>query len=144
MVIMFLFVIIFSLVKMGFISMIFNIVLIMVVGGFMGWIGIYLDYSKLLIVFVVLGIVVDDMIYMMIWFKLEFEWVGDYWKVFVIIFNEVGCVLVIILVILVCGWLAMLMFIMEVMFWFSVLFFLIIVLVLLVDLFVMFFLIIWV
>ncbi|MGC1511253.1 efflux RND transporter permease subunit [Ketobacter sp.] len=138
-----LFAIIFSSVKMGLISMIPNIAPIMVVGGLMGWTGTYLDYSKLLIAPVALGIAVDDTIHMMTRFKLEFERVGDYRKAFVITFNEAGRALVITSVTLACGWSAMLMSTMEVTFWFSVLLSSTIALALLADLFVTPLLIIW-
>lgn len=109
----------------------------------MGWTGTYLDYSKLLIAPVALGIAVDDTIHMMTRFKLEFERVGDYRKAFVITFNEAGRALVITSVTLACGWSAMLMSTMEVTFWFSVLLSSTIALALLADLFVTPLLIIW-
>lgn len=138
-----LFALLFGSLKMGIVSMIPNIAPILIVGGLMGWVGTYLDYSKLLIAPVAVGIAVDDTIHMMTRFKLEFARLGNYRKAFEVTIHEIGRALVITSVTLVCGWSAMMASTMEVTFWFSILLSSTIVLALLADLFITPLLIIW-
>lgn len=138
-----LFSVLFGSLKMGLISMIPNVAPILIVGGLMGWVGTYLDYSKLLIAPVAVGIAVDDTIHMMTRIKLEFARWGNYRKAYQEAIQEVGRALVITSVTLICGWSAMLISTMEFTFWFSVLLSCTILLALLADLFIMPILIIW-
>jgi len=57
---------VFRSVKIGLISMLPNISPVVLVIGFMGWAGVYLDYYRLLIAPVAIGIAVDDTIHLMI------------------------------------------------------------------------------
>ena len=134
---------VFGSLKMGVVSMVPNIAPIVIVGGAMGWMGVYLDSSKLLIATVAIGIAVDDTIHMMTRFKLEFERLGRYREAFEATIHEVGRALVITSVTLVCGWSALLLSIMDSQVWFGILLSSTIVLALIADFFVMPILIFW-
>ena len=134
---------IFSSLKMGIVSMVPNIAPIAIVGGMMGWLGVHLDSSKLLIATVAIGIAVDDTIHMMTRFKMEFERLGDYREAFTQTIQEVGRALVITSVTLVCGWSALLFSLMDAQVWFSILLSSTVILALVADFFVMPVLIFW-
>jgi predicted RND superfamily exporter protein len=71
---------VFRSVKIGLISMLPNISPVVLVIGFMGWAGVYLDYYRLLIAPVAIGIAVDDTIHLMIRYHHEFRKSRDYQK----------------------------------------------------------------
>jgi predicted RND superfamily exporter protein len=71
---------VFRSVKIGLISMLPNISPVVLVIGFMGWAGVYLDYYRLLIAPVAIGIAVDDTIHLMIRYHHEFRKSRDYEK----------------------------------------------------------------
>ncbi len=129
--------------KMGLISMIPNVGPIILVVGFMGWMGIHLDYSKLLIATVAIGLAVDDTIHMMTRFKIEFERLGNYREAFKAAINEVGRALVITTLAMVIGWSALMMSSLDTQFWFAILLSMTVVFALLADFFVMPILIFW-
>ena len=135
--------IIYGSVKMGLVSMIPNIAPILMVGGVMGWIGVNLDSSKLLIATVAIGIAVDDTIHMMTRFKMEFQLTGNYHEAFRRTIHEVGRALVITSITLVCGWAALLTSLMDAQVWFGVLLSSTVVLALLADFFIMPLLVFW-
>lgn len=134
---------IFGSVKMGLVSMIPNIAPIVIVGGMMGWMGIDLDSTKLLIATVAIGLAVDDTIHMMTRFKLEFDRLGNYFEAFRCTIHEVGKALVITSITLVLGWSALLFSLMDIQFWFSILLSSTIILALAADFFIMPVLIFW-
>jgi len=69
---------VFGSVKVGLISMIPNLVPIVIVLGYMGWAGLHLDYFRLLIATVAIGIAVDDSVHMMLRLRREFFKTGNY------------------------------------------------------------------
>jgi len=129
--------------KMGLVSMIPNVAPILIVGGIMGWLGVNLDVSKLLIATIAIGIAVDDTIHMMTRFKLEFELLGNYREAFRQTLHEVGKALIITSVTLVLGWSALLTSIMDAQVWFGILLSSTVVLALFADFFIMPVLIFW-
>lgn len=129
--------------RMGLVSMVPNIGPILIVAGWMGWIGVDLDSSKLLIATVAIGIAVDDTIHMMTRLKMEFHALGNYAEAFQRTIQEVGRALVITSVTLVCGWSALLLSIMDAQVWFAILLSSTIILALLADFFVMPVLVFW-
>jgi predicted RND superfamily exporter protein len=66
-------IVVFRSVKIGLLSMIPNIAPVVLIVGFMGWAGIYLDYYRLLIAPVAIGIAVDDTIHLMTRYHYEFS-----------------------------------------------------------------------
>ena len=109
----------------------------------MGWLGVNLDVSKLLIATIAIGIAVDDTIHMMTRFKLEFELLGNYREAFRQTLHEVGKALIITSVTLVLGWSALLTSIMDAQVWFGILLSSTVVLALFADFFIMPVLIFW-
>jgi predicted RND superfamily exporter protein len=71
---------VFRSVKIGLVSMLPNISPVILVIGFMGWAGIYLDYYRLLIAPVAIGIAVDDTIHLMTRYHHEFRKSRNYEK----------------------------------------------------------------
>ena len=71
---------VFRSVKIGLVSMLPNISPVILVIGAMGWFGIYLDYYRLLIAPVAIGIAVDDTIHLMTRYHHEFTKSRDYEK----------------------------------------------------------------
>lgn len=112
---------IFRSIKVGLISMVPNVAPIVLTLGFMGWMDIALDYSKLLIATVAIGIAVDDTIHMMIRFHHEFQRRGHYQQAFLHTMNDVGRALVITSITLILGFLVFTLSIMDNQFWFGVL-----------------------
>lgn len=134
---------IFGSFKLGVISMIPNIAPIVIVTGAMGWFEIYLDYTKLFIAPIAIGIAVDDTIHMITRFRLEFQRLGNYKAAFEATIQEVGRALVITSVTLVCGFCALFISVMSAQVWFGVLLSSTIILALLADLFIMPILVFW-
>jgi predicted RND superfamily exporter protein len=71
----------------------------------MGWLGIPLDYVRLLIASVAIGISVDDTIHHVSRFDMEFRRTGSYERALHLAMTEVGRPLVITSVVLVAGFL---------------------------------------
>jgi predicted RND superfamily exporter protein len=69
---------VFRSIKVGLIAMIPNILPIVVVLGVMGWADMHLDYMRLLLATVAIGIAVDDTVHMMSRFRREFYRLGNY------------------------------------------------------------------
>ena len=70
--------IVFGSIKVGVIAMIPNLLPIVVVLGAMGWADLHLDYMRLLLATVAIGIAVDDTVHMMSRFRREFLRLGNY------------------------------------------------------------------
>jgi predicted RND superfamily exporter protein len=90
-------------VKIGLLSMIPNIAPVVLIVGFMGWAGIYLDYYRLLIAPVAIGIAVDDTIHLMTRYHYEFSKSRNYEKALYDSMTGVGRALFTTSVILVVG-----------------------------------------
>jgi predicted RND superfamily exporter protein len=74
----------------------------------MGWLGIPLDYVRLLIASVAIGISVDDTIHHVSRFDMEFRRTGNYERALHLAMTEVGRPLAITSVVLVAGFLVFL------------------------------------
>jgi len=98
-------ILVFRSVKIGLLSMIPNIAPVVLVLGGMGWAGVPLDYYRLLIAPVAIGIAVDDTIHLMTRYHYEFRKVGDYKKALYASVDGVGRALFITSAILVAGFL---------------------------------------
>jgi len=94
---------VFRSVKIGFVSMLPNISPVFLALGFMGWAGISLDYTKLLIATIAVGIVVDDTIHFVTRFHHEFDRCGNYQKALACAFESVGRAMIITTLVLVSG-----------------------------------------
>jgi hypothetical protein len=70
--------IIFKSINIGLLSMIPNITPVLFTLGYMGWVGMELDYTRLLIAPLAIGIAVDDTIHMVTRFHVEFRRLGNY------------------------------------------------------------------
>jgi predicted RND superfamily exporter protein len=98
-------IVVFRSVKIGLISMIPNVAPVVLVLGGMGWVGLPLDYYRLLIAPVAIGIAVDDTIHLMTRYNHEFGKLGDYKKALYASMDGVGRALFITSAILVAGFL---------------------------------------
>jgi predicted RND superfamily exporter protein len=98
-------IVVFRSVKIGLVSMIPNVAPVLLVLGWMGWTGVYLDYYRLLIAPVAIGIAVDDTIHLMTRYHHEFGRLGDYKKALYASMDGVGRALFITSAILVLGFL---------------------------------------
>ena len=98
-------IVVFRSVKIGLLSMIPNISPVVLVLGGMGWAGVHLDYYRLLIAPVAIGLAVDDTIHLMTRYHHEFGKLGDYRKALYASMDGVGRALFITSAILVVGFL---------------------------------------
>jgi predicted RND superfamily exporter protein len=96
-------VLVFRSVKIGLVSMIPNVTPVILVLGAMGWAGWHLDYYRLLIAPVAIGIAVDDTIHLMTRYHHEFGKLGNYKKALYASMDGVGRALFITSAILVLG-----------------------------------------
>ena len=97
--------VVFGSVRIGLLSMIPNIAPVILVLGAMGWAGTPLDYYRLLIAPIAIGIAVDDTIHMMSRYRHEFSVSGDYEQALRASMKGVGRALLITSTILVIGFL---------------------------------------
>jgi predicted RND superfamily exporter protein len=107
--------------KIGFVSMLPNMSPILLTMGFMGFSGISLDYTKLLIANIAIGIVVDDSIHFVTRFHHEFDRCGSYRKALYGAFDSVGRAVTITTVVLVCGFMVFTLSLLDSMFMFGLL-----------------------
>lgn len=91
--------------KIGLISMLPNLAPVFLTLGMIGWLGLALDYSKIAIAGVSMGIAVDDTIHLVSRFRHEFERRGRYVESLQASMSDVGRALVITSVALVAGFL---------------------------------------
>ncbi|MCH2169755.1 MMPL family transporter [Myxococcota bacterium] len=96
---------IFRSVRIGLISMVPNLAPVFLALGAMGWFGISLDYNKVGIAAIALGISVDDTIHLMARFRHEFRVHGSYQKALRESLGDVGRALIITSAALVLGFL---------------------------------------
>ncbi len=92
-------------VRVGLLSMIPNLTPVIITLGVMGWLGIHLDYVKLLIGCVAIGIAVDDTVHMIVRYRHEFLRCGNYREALLNAMKDVGRALFITSVVLVAGFL---------------------------------------
>lgn len=99
---------VFQSVRTGLIAMLPNLSPVVLTLGVMGWLDIPLDYVRLLIASVAIGISVDDTIHHVIRFRHEFLRRGSYAEALRASMQDVGRALVITSVVLVAGFLVFL------------------------------------
>lgn len=80
----------FSSLKTGLIGMIPNIAPVILIAGFMGYIGYYLDYVTMTVMPMILGIAVDDTIHLTTHLKYGLEKHGSYKLAMEASFREIG------------------------------------------------------
>ena len=90
-------------VRVGLLSMIPNLTPVILTLGVMGWLGIPLDYVKLLIGCVAIGIAVDDTVHMIVRYRHEFRVCGNYQEALAASLKDVGRALFITSAVLVAG-----------------------------------------
>jgi len=91
--------------RVGLLSMIPNLSPVVITLGLMGWLGIPLDYVKLLIGCLAIGIAVDDTVHMIVRYQHEFSVCGNYQKALNAALKSVGRALFITSAVLVIGFL---------------------------------------
>ncbi len=96
---------VFSSWKVGLISMVPNLAPVFLALAALGWLDLPLDYSKISIAGVAMGIAVDDTIHLISRFKREFERLGRYREALYAAMGDVGRALVITSVALIVGFL---------------------------------------
>lgn len=128
---------IFRSVKVGLISMIPNLAPVLFTLGLIGWMGVNLDYSKLLIAPIALGIAVDDTIHLLTRYHNEFKKHRNYEKALIEAISNVGRALFITSVVLVAAFSTFMLATLESQIWFGILLTLTIILALVADFLVM-------
>jgi predicted RND superfamily exporter protein len=99
---------VFRSIKIGLFAMIPNISPVVLTVGIMGWLDIPLDYTRLLIATVAIGISVDDTIHHVTRYIYEFQRCRDYREALFASMKDVGRALVITSAVLVAGFLVFL------------------------------------
>lgn len=99
--------------RVGLLSMIPNLTPIVVTLGLMGWMGIALDYVKLLIGCVAIGLAVDDTVHMIVRYQHEFSVQKNYRRALTASLQGVGRALFITSAVLVAGFLVNVFSIMQ-------------------------------
>jgi len=94
---------VFRSLRTGLISMVPNLAPVVFTLGVMGWLGVPLDYSKISIAAVAIGIAVDDTIHLVSRYWHEFKVHGDYAEALKASMQDVGRALLITSVALVAG-----------------------------------------
>ena len=128
---------IFRSVKTGLLTMIPNVTPVFLALGMMGLVGLHLDYTRLLIATVAIGLAVDDTIHMVTRYHHEYQRTGCYEKGLYNTFEGVGRALVITSVVLIAGFMVYVLSSMVSMLWFGVLLSFTILLALIADFFLM-------
>jgi len=98
----------FRSVKTGIVAMVPNLAPVILCLGAMGWLDLPLDYLRLMIGSIAIGIAVDDTIHHMVRFRLEFERSGRYEQALVDSMTDVGRALFITSAALIAGFLVFL------------------------------------
>ncbi|MBA3036081.1 MAG: MMPL family transporter [Desulfobacterium sp.] len=89
--------------------------------GFMGWKGMSLDYFRLLLATIAIGIAVDDTVHLMLRFRREFLRTGDYRQALQNSLSSVGQAMIITSIVLISAFLVFLYSTMAVLASFGVL-----------------------
>jgi predicted RND superfamily exporter protein len=97
----------------GALSMVSSLASVIFILGVMGWIHLPLDYTRLLIAPVAIGIAVDDAIHLMTRYRHEFLQSGSYETALGVSLRDVGRALFITSVALVCGFLVFVFSVMD-------------------------------
>ncbi|MBW1898976.1 MAG: MMPL family transporter, partial [Deltaproteobacteria bacterium] len=105
--------ILFGSVRVGMLSMIPNLSPVVITLGIMGWAGIPLDYVKLMIGCLAIGIAVDDTIHLLARYQHEFRRTGNYEEALLHSMAHVGRALFITSIVLVSGFLVFLNSLMD-------------------------------
>jgi predicted RND superfamily exporter protein len=103
----------FRSVHIGALSMVSSVASVIFILGIMGWIDLPLDYTRLLIAPVAIGIAVDDAIHLMTRYRHEFLETGSYETALRASLRDVGRALFITSVALVCGFLVFMFSVMD-------------------------------
>lgn len=93
----------FGSIKVGLLSMVPNLAPIVITLGAMGWFNIHLDYMKLLLATIAIGIAVDDTIHLVTRYRSRFMETGNYSEALKLSLSDVGPALVITSIILICA-----------------------------------------
>ena len=80
----------FTSIRTGLIGMVPNIAPVVIIAGFMGYIGYYLDFVTMTVMPMILGIAVDDTIHLTTHLKYGLEKYGSYQKAMEVSFREIG------------------------------------------------------
>jgi len=96
---------IFKSIRIGMLSMIPNVAPVLLTLGGMGWAGMPLDYTRLLISTVAIGIAVDDTIHLTTRFRQAFQESGNYEQALLASMQDVGRALFMTSTILIAGFL---------------------------------------
>jgi hypothetical protein len=104
---------VFGSLRTGLLSMIPNLWPILLTLGSMGWLGIPLDYNKVMIATVALGIAVDDTIHFVTRYHHEFRTRGSYAEALTAAMSDVGRAVFITSLILVLGFLVSLFSVLD-------------------------------
>jgi hypothetical protein len=104
---------VFRSVRLGLIAMIPNLTPIALTVGLMGWLDITLDYMRIMIAPVAIGIAVDDTIHHVTRYRHEFRRTGSYTEALIASTTDVGRALFITSVVLVAGFLVNLFSILD-------------------------------
>ncbi|MBT8342194.1 MAG: MMPL family transporter [Desulfatitalea sp.] len=99
----------FRSIKVGMLSMIPNLAPVIITLGFMGWWGMHLDYLRLMLAVIAIGIAVDDTIHIVSRIRSEFFRCGNYAEAIRIGLSHVGQAIVITSAVLICGFLVFLL-----------------------------------
>jgi hypothetical protein len=99
--------------RTGLIAMVPNLSPVFLTLGMMGWLGIPLDYNKVMIAAVAMGIAVDDTIHLMSRVRYEFHRLGNYRAALDEALRDVGRAVLITSIALVLGFLVLLLSILD-------------------------------
>ncbi|MBU0996008.1 MAG: MMPL family transporter [Proteobacteria bacterium] len=105
--------VLFGSVRVGLLSMVPNLAPVVLTLGVMGWAGVPLDYVKLMIGCISIGIAVDDTIHLVNRYQHEFRRCGNYEKALLNSMNHVGRAIFITSVVLFSGFLVFLNSLMD-------------------------------
>lgn len=128
---------IFRSLTVGLISMIPNIAPSLLTVGLMAWLGVNLDYTKLLVAPIAIGIAVDDTIHLLTRYHNEFAKRRNYEEALLAAMTNVGRALFITSIVLVAGFSMFTLATLESQTWFGILLTLTIIIALIADFFVM-------
>jgi len=103
----------FRSVRTGLIAMVPNLSPVILTLGVMGWLGIPLDYNKISIAAVAMGIAVDDTIHLMLRTRYEFQRLGNYREALDEALRDVGRAVLITSIALVLGFLVLTLSILD-------------------------------
>lgn len=98
----------FGSIRVGLLSMIPNLAPVVFALGFMGWMDVPLDYVKLLLATIAIGIAVDDTLHLVTRYRSRFYETGDYREALRLGLTDVGPALIITSIILIVSFLTFL------------------------------------